>query len=162
VRRYHDRLARAYPSPWYDFVVATGLGDAHFVVTAPNAWGPSQAAWLPAALAQEARYTIVVAHEPPGPREAPGSAAIESAIAARPGGVTLRLYGHSHLYEHPHPNAIITGNAGAPLSSFAGCYGFAGIAQRDDGNLVVTAYDVGRPPMVVDSFVLTPGGTLTR
>jgi hypothetical protein len=98
----------------------------------------------------------VLAHEPPG-RDAPGTAAIESAICARVGGVTLRLYGHTHEYQHNETNAIIAGNAGAPLS-FGAVYGFVVVEQRADGNVIVTAYELGRPSTIVDSFVLTPAG----
>lgn len=162
MQAFRARLAPGHAAPWYDWIVRTSLGDAHFIATAPNAWSPAQLAWLSRVMAQPALYTIVIAHEPAGRREAPGSPFIEDAIRARPGGVTLRLYGHTHEYSHPLPNAIITGNAGAPLASLSGSYGFVVVAQRADGNLVVTAYDVGRPPMVVDSFVLTPAGALTR
>ncbi len=162
VRAFHDRLASDYPMPWFDFVVQTSRGDAHFIATAPNAWGPQQAAWLASALQQPALYTIVIAHEEPGPSQGPGSLPIEDAIRARPGGVTLRIYGHSHTYDHPAANAVVTGNGGAPLSNGRGAYGFVGVVQREDANLVVTAYEIGTPPMVADSFVLTPGGALTR
>ena len=55
------------------------------------------------------------AHVPPtAPDLAPGTTPIENALRAHP--VTLRLYGHSHEYRHFTANAIITGNAGAPLS----------------------------------------------
>lgn len=159
---YRSQLAPGYAAPYYDFMVHTDLGDAHFVITAPNAWSTTQQSWLTSTLAQPARYTIVAAHEPAGEREAPGSAPIEAAIAARAGGVTLRLYGHTHEYRHLSANAVINGNAGAPLSSMRGTYGFAVVEQRSDGNLVFTAYDVGTPPMVSDTFVLAPDGSLTR
>ena len=159
---FHTRLAAAYPNLYYDFTVATRNGDAHFILTAPNAWNAAQQTWLDAALARPATYTVVAAHEPPGNREAVGSPFIEASIAARRGGVTLRLYGHTHEYRHAAANAVISGNAGAPLASTSGSYGVVMVDQRADGNLVVTAYDVGRPPMVADSFVVTPAGTLTR
>ncbi len=162
MQAFRAMLAPGYAAPYYDFTVHTGLGDAHFIITAPNAWSDAEQSWLTAALAQDARYTIIAAHEPAGERQAPGSAPIETAIAARPGGVTLRLYGHTHEYRHLAANAVINGNAGAPLSSRRGTYGFATVEQRDDGNLVFTAYDVGTPPMVSDSFVLTPAGAPTR
>ena len=162
IRVYRTRLAPAYATPYFDWVITTDLGDAHFIATAPNAWSASQQAWLDRALARPALYTIVIAHEPPGDRQAPGSVAIESAVSARAGGVTLRLYGHTHEYRHLLGNAIIAGNAGAPLASATGQYGYVVVDQRADGDLVVTAYTIGRPAMVADSFVLTPGGALTR
>ena len=159
---FRARLAPGYAAPYFDWVVATDQGDAHFIATAPNAWSPAQQAWLDRALARPALYTVVIAHEPPGDREAPGSVAIETSLRARVGGVTLRLYGHTHEYRHLSANAIIAGNAGAPLQVATGQYGFVVVDQRADGNLVVTAYSIGHPAMVVDSFVLTPGGALAR
>jgi hypothetical protein len=111
-------------------------------------------------LAEPARYTFVIAHEPPSD-PGPGTTDIENAIATRTGGVTLRLYGHVHKYDHPLPNAIVTGNAGAPLSGFD-TYGFALIEQRADDNIVVTSYAIGTPPTPIDSFVLTPDGMITH
>jgi hypothetical protein len=162
MQAYRARLAPAYSTPYFDWRIHTAQGDAHFIATAPNAWSPAQQAWLTRVVAEPALYTFVVAHEPAGRREAPGSPSIEAAIAARPGGVTLRLYGHTHEYQHLAPNAIIVGNAGAPLASLSGQYGFVIVDQRADGNLVVTAYTIGHPAMVADSFVLTPGGRPTR
>jgi hypothetical protein len=161
IQAFHARLASAYATPYYDWMIHTTAGDAHFIATAPNAWSTAQQAWLTAALAQPALYTFVIAHEPANENTAPGSTAIESAIAARTGGVTLRLYGHTHEYRHLQDNAIIAGNAGAPLS-FGGFFGFVTIEQRADLNIIVTAYQIGDPPMVQDSFVLSPGGTLVR
>ena len=85
-------------------------------------------------------------------------------IAARVGGVTLRLYGHTHEYRHyaaPDYNAVVDGNAGAPLSGSSGSgqyYGFGIVDQRADGNIVFTAYQTGSPPMPMDSWVVAPNG----
>ena len=162
MQAYRSHLAPAYSTPYFDWRIHTAQGDAHFIATAPNAWSPAQQTWLTRVVAEPALYTFVIAHEPAGRREAPGSRFIEAAIAGRPGGVTLRLYGHTHEYQHLAPNAIIAGNAGAPLASLSGHYGFVLVDQRADGNLVVTAYEIGSPPMVVDTFVLTPRGVLTH
>ena len=151
--------------PYFDWVVHTRLGDAHFISTAPNAWSTAQHTWLTRALAQSAMYTFVIAHEGPNALGPPsGSPMIESMIALRPGGVTLRLYGHTHEYYHMSGadyNAVVDGNAGAPFdgSSTGGQYlGFGVVDQRADGNIVFTAYQVGSPPMVNDSWVVTPAG----
>jgi hypothetical protein len=151
--------------PYFDWVVHTRLGDAHFISTAPNAWSTAQHTWLTRALAQSAMYTFVIAHEGPNTLGPPaGSATIESLIALRTGGVTLRLYGHTHEYYHMSGadfNAVVDGNAGAPFdgSAAGGQYlGFGVIDQRADGNIVFTAYQVGSPPMVNDSWVVTPAG----
>ncbi|TAK32428.1 MAG: hypothetical protein EPO40_02590 [Myxococcaceae bacterium] len=68
-------------------------------------------------LARPALCTIIVAHEPPDAREAPGTMPIEAQLAMRPGGVTMRLYGHYHEFSHRPAKLFITGNAGAPLAS---------------------------------------------
>jgi hypothetical protein len=162
VRVFRDRLVPAQAGVYYDWVVHTSMGDAHFIATAPNAWSSSQDAWLTRVLAQPARYTFVIAHEPPTSDPGPGSAIIENALRTRAGGVTLRLYGHTHDYRRIATNAIISGNAGAPLSGSGGTYGFVVVEQRADGNVGVTAYDIGRPPMVAASFVLRPDGTSAR
>lgn len=163
VRVFRERLIAAQPGVYYDFVVQSAMGDAHFIVSAPNAWSSSQQAWLARVLAQPARYTFVVAHVPPTSNgAAPGSSAIEDMVRMRAGGVTLRLYGHTHDYRRIAANALISGNAGAPLQDAQGSYGFVLVEQRSDGNVQVTAYDVGRPPMVVESFVVRPDGTSVR
>ncbi|MEI8255565.1 MAG: metallophosphoesterase [Deltaproteobacteria bacterium] len=160
LRTFKTTLLPTRVNVYYDWHVQTSSGDAHFIATDPNAWNAEQQTWLDTVLAQPARYTFVVAHEPPS-APGPGTAAIEASIATRTGGVTLRMYGHVHRYEHPVPNGIVTGNAGAPLSSWD-TYGYAVIDQRDDDNIVVTAYAVGSPPSPIDSFVLTPDGALTH
>jgi hypothetical protein len=160
LRTYHSTLIPEYTNVWFDWTIHTSSGDAHFIATAPNAWSTAQSTWLTTALQQPARYTFVIAHEPPD-NAGPGTSEIETAITARTGGVTLRLYGHVHEYAHPLPNAIITGNAGAPLQNYT-TYGFAVVDQRADGNVVVTSYNVGTPPSVMETFVLAPDGTLSH
>lgn len=160
LRTFKTTLLPTRDSVYYDWHIQTSSGDAHFIATSPNAWNAAQQTWLDAALAQPARYTFVIAHEPPS-APGPGTTAIETSVATRAGGVTLRMYGHVHRYDHPVPNGIVTGNAGAPLSSFD-TYGFAVIDQRDDDDIVVTAYSIGTPPSPIDSFVLTPEGMPTH
>ena len=160
---YLTRLAPGYGAPYYDFVITTRLGDAHFVIAAPNAWDGTQQAWLGRVLARRSTYTFVVLHESPDAIGPPaGAPAIEQLVQASGTPVTLHLYGHTHEYRHGRPNIVVSGNAGAPLANAGGSYGFVIVSQRADGNVVVTAYDVGTPPMVVDSFVLTPAGALTH
>jgi hypothetical protein len=74
----------------------------------------------------------------------------------------MRLYGHTHEYRRISTNAVISGNAGAPLEVPTSSYGFLMVQQRSDGNVVVTAYDVGTPPTIRDSFVVTPQGASTH
>ena len=147
---------------YFDWHIMTRSGDAHFIATAPNAWTDAQNTWLISALAQPAHYTFVIAHEPtsdPGP----GTTAIETAVSAASPSVTMHLYGHIHDYQHLSANAIITGNAGAPLV-WRQDYGFCRIIdQREDDNIVVTSYSVGTtPPTVADTFVVTPDGMPTQ
>ena len=76
IRAFRARLVADHPGLYYDFVVHTMLGDAHFILTAPNAWTAAQDAWLARALAMPATYTITVAHVPPTSNGlAPGTAA---------------------------------------------------------------------------------------
>jgi hypothetical protein len=161
LRTYRSRLIPTYAHTYFAWTIRTSLGDARFIATSPNAWSTDQLTWLGNELAVQWRYVFVIAHEPPT-SVGPGTSDIENQIAARPGGVTMRLYGHRHRYEHVLPNATITGNAGAPLDGVTNWYGFVLIDQRADGNLTVTSYEVGNPPTVFESFVLTPGGTITH
>jgi hypothetical protein len=165
VLAYMSMLNAGRATPYYDWVIHTSMGAAHFIATAPNAWSTTQQTWLHAALAMPATYTFVIAHQPPSGTQGPGSSAIESAIAGRTGGVTLRLYGHTHEFRREGTNAVIDGNAGAPLAGLSTAddyYGFGVIDQRADGNIVFTAYQVGSPPMVMMSFVVTPSGASTH
>ena len=162
VMAFRSRLISDQSALWYDFTIHTSLGDAHFIVTSENAWGTPQSTWFNTAMAARAMYTIVVAHEPPTAfTQGPGGLPTETAIAMRTGGVSLRLYGHTHEYRRINPNGVVAGNAGATLSP-TGVYGFVMVDQRRDGNLVVTAYGLGRPPAPVESWVVTPGGAATR
>ena len=160
VRAFRSLMQADLPATYFDWTVRTGMGEAHFIATAPNAWSSSQAAWLDRMLAVPATYTFVIAHETPTDR-GPGSLAIEEAVRLRPMPVTLRMFGHFHTYRHLEANAIVVGNAGAPLSTSGSRFGFTIVEQRADGNIVVTAYTVGHPPMVEDTFVLRPDGTMT-
>ena len=67
-------------------------------------------------LDEPSRLAFVIAHETPTDR-GPGSLAIEEAVRLRPMPVTLRMFGHFHTYRHLEANAIVVGNAGAPLST---------------------------------------------
>ena len=105
-------------------------------------------------------YTFVVAHVPPtATDDAPGTNIIEMKLAARPGGVTLRLYGHTHDFRRIQVNGVITGNAGAPLNSMTATYGFAMIDQRADGAIQVTEYEAGGMPVPMSTFAVRANGT---
>jgi hypothetical protein len=160
IRTFKTRMLAEYDHTYYDFRIHTSTGDAHFIATAPNAWNDGQAAWLTSVLAQPAAYTFVIAHEPPSD-PGPGTSAIEDAMMLRAGGISMRFYGHVHEYSRYGFNATVTGNAGAPLSG-SSYYGFIVVEQRDDGNLVVNAYEASHPPIVRDSFVVQPDGSPGR
>lgn len=160
---FRHRLVGDQPALYYDFTVHTSQGDAHFIVTAPNAWTSSQDAWLTRMFAVQARYTFVVTHEPPTSPGVPTAVAtIESAAASRPGGVTMRFFGHTHTSRRIDTNGLITGNAGAPLNGTSDVYGFARIVQRPDGDILITQYEAGSPPMAMQSFVVHPDGTASN
>jgi hypothetical protein len=160
IMAFRSRLVGDQPALYYDWTVHTSMGDAHFIVTAPNAWSSSQDAWFTRVMAVDARYTFVIAHEPPtSPNEPNSSMLIEAAAMSRPGGVTLRLFGHSHSGRRIDTNGLIVGNSGAPLDGTNNVYGFAMIDQRADGDIVVTQYEAGSPPMAMTSFVVHPDGT---
>ena len=146
------------PVPWFSFVVHTALGDAKFVFVAVNAWTDAQAAWLEETLAQPTRYTFVVRHHPTpdagSASSAAGVAGSDAILSKHP--VTLFLFGHVHEYAHLTANAVISGNAGAPLDS--GHYGYLGVVQRSDGNVAVTEYDASTN-MPTDTWAVTPEGT---
>jgi hypothetical protein len=145
------------PTPWYSFIVHTALGDAKFVFIAANAWNDAQASWLTQELKTPTRYTFVVRHQPTPDGGSPSSAeGIMGSNQILTGySVTLFLYGHVHEYNHLTANAVITGNAGAPLD--AGSYGWLRVQQRSDGNVVVNAYELSTG-MVIDSWDVTPEG----
>jgi hypothetical protein len=159
--------------PYYSFVIHTDLGDAKFLFLADNAWtdnpppaAPGEAQWLDTALSQKTRYTFIVQHHPTpdagktsnAPGIAPSNTIIQSHAADSP--VTLYLYGHVHEYTHLTDssgkplNAVVSGNAGAPLDS--GDYGWVYVLQRPDGNISVTAYKYDGSP--IENFVVTPDG----
>ena len=170
VQQYLSRLTGPVNGkPYFDWVVHTSMGDAHFISTAPNAWGTAgsaqeaaQTAWLQSALAQPATYTFLMVHESPDAQGPPyGEGQIESILATH-GAVTLRLYGHTHEYNHLTSvsyNAVVDGNAGAPLDGSGTYFGFAIVDQNTDGTITLTAYQTGNPPMVVESWSVNANGT---
>jgi hypothetical protein len=160
IRLYRDRVIPSLSGLYYDFTIATAMGSAHFIVTAANSWSSSQDAWFDRMLATQATYTFVIAHVPPTAQdEAPGTAVIESKMAARAGGITLRLYGHTHDFRRINPNGVIVGNAGAPLNAMNATYGFAMIDQRADGAIQVTEYEAGGMLVPMSTFAVRPNGT---
>jgi hypothetical protein len=112
-------------------------------------------------LAVDARYTFVIAHEPPTAPDLPaGTMPIEMALTARPGGVTLRLYGHTHDYRRIATNALIAGNAGAPLAGTTDYFGFVVVEQQSTGDVQVTAYEAGQPAIAHSVWRVHPDGSM--
>jgi hypothetical protein len=134
-------LPAGVSKPFYRVDLDTPKGKAKLLFVAANAWSDEQGQWLQQQLADATAYTFVVRHEPT-PRyssdTAPGVAPSEALIGAAP--FTLMLLGHSHEYLHFDAKHVISGNAGAPLSS-GQHYGFLMIEQQDDGSLQASEID---------------------
>jgi hypothetical protein len=146
--------------PWYSFTIHTSLGDAKFLFIAANAWNDTQAQWLQQAVKAPTRYTFVIRHQPTPdagkPSSAAGIAGSDQILSGHP--VTLFVFGHVHEYRHLAANAVIAGNAGAPLDG--GEYGWIAIRQRQDAAVVVSAYSLATG-MAYDSWAVTPEGAAT-
>lgn len=157
LKQFMSTLLPWTPVPWYSFIVHTALGDAKFIFIAVNGWTPEQAKWLEATLDVPTRYTFVVRHHPTpsvgAPSKAEGVTASDPMLAKHK--ITLFLFGHTHEYNHIAPNAVISGNAGAPLD--AGHYGYLYVLQRPDGNVSVTEYQEGSNSPI-DTWAVTPEG----
>lgn len=157
ISAFLKQLVAFTPVPWYSFVVHTALGDAKFLFIAANAWNDAQAAWLTEAIAVPTRYTFVIRHQPTPdagkPSTAAGIAGSNAILAGHP--VTLYLYGHVHEYNHLTVNAVVTGNAGAPLD--AGNYGWITVTQAPDATITVKAYQLASG-LPVDAWAVTPAG----
>ena len=79
--------------------------------------------------------------------------ASESIVGAHP--YTLELLGHTHEYRHEDTKHVISGNAGAPLST--GNYGLLIVEQKSDGNITVTEIDEATGS-VTDTWTVSPTG----
>ena len=139
-------------TPYFRVDVDTGHGAAKFVFVAANAWSDAQAAWLEAQLADPTAYTFVVRHEPPSVAQTMGVAASETIIHRHP--LTLELLGHFHRYQRLDGKHLISGNAGAPLSSGAH-YGFVLVDLMTNGNLAVSEIDQATGD-ATDTFTVCP------
>jgi hypothetical protein len=157
VRAFMMQLVPFAAKPYYSFTVHTQMGDAKFVFVAANAWDSTQQSWLEAELGQPTQYTFVIRHEPPGNTDAPGAAASDTIINSHP--LTVGFYGHTHTYRKLTPNAVISGNGGAPMTS--GSPGFVYVEQRPDGNIQLQEIreDSGA---VIEQWAVTPSGSQTQ
>jgi hypothetical protein len=132
-----------------------GSWTAKLVVVACNAWDATQASWLDSELANPTTYTFLVRHEGLDALSGSPCADSETAIAAHP--VTLRISGHSHLYQHDAATKeIIVGIGGAPLTSGTN-YGYAIIARNPDGTFAINVFDY-MTHAAIDSFTIPQGG----
>jgi hypothetical protein len=143
--------------PYYTetFAAADGGWTAKLVFIACNAWDSAQASWLERELAKPTTYTFVVRHESVLSAMGAPCPASDATIDAYP--LTLRIVGHTHLYNHDSANKqLVVGNGGAPLTSGAN-YGYVMIERNADGTLTITAYDyISHATM--DSFTISPNG----
>jgi hypothetical protein len=144
-------------TPWYRVDLPTAKGKAKILLLAANAWGPAQESWLAQQLSDPTTYTILVRHEPDNATEAPGVMPSGSAMLGVP--YTLLLLGHTHEFVKLDARTVISGNAGAPLSTFNGAsnYGFLLVEQQADGNLLLSAIETASGN-VTESWRVTPDG----
>jgi hypothetical protein len=153
MRAFMKQLLPAGTStPYFRVDVDTGQGAAKLVFVAANAWSEAQATWLEAQLADPTRYTFVVRHEPPSVTQTVGVAPSETIIHRHP--LTLELLGHFHRYQRIDGKHLISGNAGAPLSSGAH-YGYLLVDLMTNGNLAVSEIDQATGE-VTDTFTVCP------
>jgi hypothetical protein len=128
-------------NPYYSIRIdaTDGSWTSKFVFIAANAWDATQSAWLDSAMAVSTTYTFVVRHEPAEATTAPGVTPSEAIIGKYP--FTLKIVGHTHLYEHKsYAKEVVIGNGGAPLTG-TGNFGYGIFSQRGDGAIVVDMYD---------------------
>jgi hypothetical protein len=146
-------------NPYYAIQIhsTTGAWSAKFVFVAANAWGPTQAAWLQQAMAQQTTYTFVVRHERASVTEAPGVSPSNQIIAMYP--YTMLIVGHTHTYEL-QGREVIVGNGGAPLTGGVN-YGYVLAQQRADGAMQFTAKDY-KTGAAFQAFAVKADGTATQ
>jgi hypothetical protein len=155
VRGFMQKLPPGVSSPYYRVDFDTPSGKAKFLFIAANAWSTAQETWLQNQLNDATTYTLVVRHEPASGSHgsAPGAQPSESLVLSAK--FTLELLGHTHEYRHSDTQHVISGNAGAPISS--GSYGFLLVEQQSDGSLVATEYDESTG-MATDTWKVTADG----
>lgn len=177
VRQYKQKVLAplGFEHSWFDFTVPTAHGDAHFIITSPSAWSPTngQQGFLNHAVTQQAAYTFYFQHQPGedlinpngNPTAAsPGAKPLYDAMKAGNPDTTLFAYGHWHGYfRFPGTNEVIIGNGGAPLEPIPASgdfFGYAVVEQLPNGNIQVTVYEAtgtANDP-VKDQWTLTPQG----
>jgi hypothetical protein len=153
--------------PYYviDINATDGSWTSKFVFIAANAWDSTQSSWLTTTMAQTTTYTFVLRHEPTeSSGNAPGVSPSDTIIAKYP--YTALLTGHSHTWDYFGENTakeVLVGNGGAPLTDSSKDYGYAVMAQRSDGAIVMDMYDYETNEAVSEFHkVVTPTGTVTQ
>ena len=138
IQAFMKMVPAGVSKPYYRIDVGTPLGKAKLVFIAANAWDSTQQSWLTTQLADPTTYTFVMRHESTTSSGVPtGVTASESIVGAHP--YTVEMLGHTHEYRHEDTKHVISGNAGAPLST--GNYGLLIVEQKSDGNITVTEID---------------------
>jgi hypothetical protein len=154
VQAFMKLVPSGVTTPYYRVNFDTPNGKAKLVFIAANAWSTAQQTWLQVQLADPTAYTFVVRHEPStSPGVPTGVTASESIVTSHP--YTLELLGHTHEYRREDTQHVISGNAGAPLSS--GNYGLLIIEQGSDGNITVSEIDEATG-QATDTWKVTPTG----
>ncbi len=153
-------VAQLLPSgvtqPFYRIDITTPTGTAKFLFVAANAWSTGQANWLTTQLADKTAYTFIIRHEPTYDNTAPGVTPSDKLIDGTT--YTIEFLGHTHEYHHLSAQQVISGNAGAPLSSGWNSYGMLFVDQSMNGNITVTEVDEATG-MTTDTWTVTPSGT---
>ncbi len=154
VQAFMKMVPAGVTKPYYRIDVDTPLGKAKLIFIAANAWDTTQQQWLAVQLADATTYTFVVRHESTTATGVPtGVTASESIVGQHP--YTVELLGHTHEYRHVDTQHVISGNAGAPLSS--GNYGLLMVEQQSNGNITVSEIDEATGN-ATDTWTVSPTG----
>jgi hypothetical protein len=155
VQAFIQMVPSGVTKPYYRIDMNTPLGTAKFVFIAANAWDSTQQTWLTTQLSQATTYTFLMRHESLQSSGVPtGVTASESIVTAHP--YTIELLGHTHEYRHVDTQHVISGNAGAPLTS-GGSYGLLLVEQQSNGNITVNEIDESTG-YVTDTWTVSPTG----
>jgi predicted phosphodiesterase len=154
IQAFMKMVPAGVTKPYYRIDVDTPLGKAKLVFIAANAWDSTQQSWLTTQLADPTTYTFVMRHESTTSSGVPtGVTASESVVGAHP--YTIEMLGHTHEYRHEDTKHVISGNAGAPLST--GNYGLLIVEQDANGNITVTEIDESTGN-ATDTWTVSPTG----
>ena len=154
IQAFMKMVPSGVTKPYYRIDLDTPKGKAKFVFIAANAWDSTQQSWLSTQLADATTYTFVMRHESTSSPGVPtGVTASESIVMAHP--FTVEMLGHTHEYRHEDTKHVISGNAGAPLST--GTYGLLLVEQQSNDNITVTEIDESTDN-TIDTWTVSPTG----